>query len=317
MAIVQKQPPGDITLLLSNNFQGADPESALALRFLRSAIPKCWDFEPRRRPSMSILLSQMSDISSVTVDVARENECGRIGGSNGGATFAEAREIPSGGADQNEVERESDQDVSENYHPQREEATVENVRVDHRKTGAKGSTDTDVNTQGDPRNALMNAHPQDNQLVEENVTLGQDGTGLKEGPSNDEQETADQVVAGDKVADIVADHPSAKISIPALDPIILVVVCIIALLSAVAFQSLQISDSSPIPGSVAIHPDHASDEISPQPLSTIIWPAAFILSVFANICLAYFALRKADYPPSRDPAKPTTSALEQASVSLY
>ncbi|KIO21815.1 hypothetical protein M407DRAFT_79926, partial [Tulasnella calospora MUT 4182] len=56
MAIVHEQPPGDINLLLPSSFEGADSESALALRFFHSVIPRCWDFDPQRRPSISNLL---------------------------------------------------------------------------------------------------------------------------------------------------------------------------------------------------------------------------------------------------------------------
>ncbi|KAG9040422.1 Receptor-interacting serine/threonine-protein kinase 3 [Tulasnella sp. UAMH 9824] len=291
MAIVQEQPPGDITMLLSNNFEGADPKSALALRFLRSVIPK--------------------------LNVAGENEGGRVGGSSGGATFAEASEIPSGDVDQDEVAREGNQDLLENYNLQAKEATEENVWVDHEKTETKGGTDSDerasndLHAHGDTRNTLTNAHAQDNKPVEETLNAGQDGIGL-EAVSSDNEPTTGHGVTGDKVADIVADQPSTKVSTPALGPIILGVACILALLSAVAYQSLQISYSSPPPGPAASHPDHAPDKISPQPLSAIIWPAICIISIFVNICFAYFVLRKADSPPSRDREKPATSTLERS-----
>ncbi|KIO21818.1 hypothetical protein M407DRAFT_217538, partial [Tulasnella calospora MUT 4182] len=59
MAIYQKNLPGDVKHLLSKIPEGADSESALALRFLYSTLPQCWDFDPHKRPSISTLLSQL------------------------------------------------------------------------------------------------------------------------------------------------------------------------------------------------------------------------------------------------------------------
>ncbi|KAG8901761.1 Guanine nucleotide-binding protein alpha-2 subunit [Tulasnella sp. 408] len=192
-------------------------------------------------------------------------------------------------------------------------AKLPKVPLDHEKAEVKGGTDgdepgNDLHTHADTRNTLTNAHTQDNQPVEETLNAGQDGIGLEKGSSDNEQNSTGHGVTGDKVAEFVADQPSTKVSSLALGPNILGGACILAVLSAVAYQSLQISYSSPLPGPVASHPDHAPDKISPQPLSAIIWPAACILSIFANI---YFVLRKADSPPSRDREKPATSTLER------
>lgn len=316
MAIDRKQPPGDIALLLADNFEGTDPESTLALRFLHSVIPKCWDFEPQRRPSMSTLLSQISNPSSVAMDVAGENEGGRIGGSSDGGTSVEAPEIRSEDADQDKVAREGNQDLLENDNLQAEEATEENVWMDNKKTETKGGTDrdepnNDLHAHADTRNTLTDAHAQDNQPVEETAHAGQDGTGLEERSSDNEQNSSDLGVTGYKAAGIVADQTSTKVSTPALGPIALGGACILALLSAVAYRLLQISYPSPLLGPVASHPEHSQAKISSQSLSAIIWPATFIISIFANICFAYFALRKTDPLASRDGEKPTTSTLER------
>lgn len=74
MAIFEKLLPGDVNLLLLSNFKGADSESALALRFLHSSLPQCWDFEPQRRPSMRTLLSHISHLSDGTVPATGGNE---------------------------------------------------------------------------------------------------------------------------------------------------------------------------------------------------------------------------------------------------
>lgn len=66
MAIAQGKPPGDISLLLLNNVETVDSDSVLASRFLHSALPPCWNFEPQNRPPISTLLSQISDLSSQT-----------------------------------------------------------------------------------------------------------------------------------------------------------------------------------------------------------------------------------------------------------
>lgn len=65
MAIYQKKLPGDVKLLLSRTSGEAGSESALALRFLYSTLPQCWDFNPRSRPSVSTLLTHISTSSPV------------------------------------------------------------------------------------------------------------------------------------------------------------------------------------------------------------------------------------------------------------
>ncbi|KAG8993054.1 hypothetical protein FRB90_000802 [Tulasnella sp. 427] len=57
LAMVQKKAPGDTTLLLSEYHEGTDNESTVALQFLHSSLPRCWDFNPLKRPSMEIIHS--------------------------------------------------------------------------------------------------------------------------------------------------------------------------------------------------------------------------------------------------------------------
>ncbi|KAG9036571.1 hypothetical protein FS837_001642 [Tulasnella sp. UAMH 9824] len=73
MAIGRGQPPGDIAMLLPNNFEGVDSESARALEFLHSIIPICWK-KSKHRPKMCNLLSQMSNLSGETVNATGQNE---------------------------------------------------------------------------------------------------------------------------------------------------------------------------------------------------------------------------------------------------
>ncbi|KAG8897139.1 hypothetical protein FRC00_004765 [Tulasnella sp. 408] len=97
MAIVLKQPPGDIALLLPNSFERVDSESRLALQFLHSVIPSCWDFESQHRPKMCNLLSQMSNLSHETVNAAHQDEDVPSGGSGDGASLPEASQNASRG----------------------------------------------------------------------------------------------------------------------------------------------------------------------------------------------------------------------------
>ncbi|KIO17629.1 hypothetical protein M407DRAFT_32688 [Tulasnella calospora MUT 4182] len=244
MAIVQKQLPGDINLLLPSNFEGADSESAHALRFFHSVIPRCWDFKTQRRPSMSALLSQMSNLSSETVDTASGNEGGGPGGSGDEATLAEASKDPPGGrADPEEVSQEDSQILSGKEHRHEEEATGENVRVDDEQTETEGGTSNNepsnnVDVHGSTRNTLINDYPQVEKAAEENIQVGQDEATMESDPS-DEQRNEDQNAAVDTVTDVASKRL-----------------------------------------------------FSTRPFSTFIWPAVFILSLFANICLTYFVLRK-------------------------
>lgn len=58
--------PGNVAFLLPSNAEGGDPAPARTLRFLFSALPECWDFDPQNRPSICTLLSHLSDLSSPT-----------------------------------------------------------------------------------------------------------------------------------------------------------------------------------------------------------------------------------------------------------
>ncbi|KAG8955092.1 hypothetical protein FRC04_009549 [Tulasnella sp. 424] len=66
LAMHRKELPGDASLLLPNDAEDVDSESALYLRFLYSALPQCWDFDPRNRPSTCALLSGISNHSPQT-----------------------------------------------------------------------------------------------------------------------------------------------------------------------------------------------------------------------------------------------------------
>ncbi|KAG8915074.1 Receptor-interacting serine/threonine-protein kinase 3 [Tulasnella sp. 408] len=96
MAIVREQPPGDIALLLPNNFERGDSESALALQFLHSIIPKCWDFEPHRRPRTRTLLSQISNPSCARVPQVGGGEGIEPSASMEGTSLPLASRNPSG-----------------------------------------------------------------------------------------------------------------------------------------------------------------------------------------------------------------------------
>lgn len=97
VAINNKRPPGDINQLLPGNFEEGGPKSAFVLQYLHRTLPQCWDFEPRRRPTMSTLLSHISDLSSWTVSGAcREDDFNLNGSREGTTTFPEVSQNSSG-----------------------------------------------------------------------------------------------------------------------------------------------------------------------------------------------------------------------------
>ncbi|KAG8917003.1 hypothetical protein FRC01_002726 [Tulasnella sp. 417] len=220
MAILQEQPPGDIELLLPEHFADADSESALALRFLHAVVPRCWDFEPRCRPLMSTLLSQISNLTSEIVDSLSRMEDGGLDALDAEGTPAEASEIPTGERTyQDEVAREADQCLLESARIRGEEAIAENVRVEHEETQTQGGTDhdepsTNVDAQEDARNTLISACSQEERMVEENIRVGQDEAAMKDGGDKNEQKQLDQSAAAqpDSLAAIRPDHSPDTIS---------------------------------------------------------------------------------------------------------
>lgn len=63
VAMIQKQQPCDVNLLLPNKFEEADYDTVLALESLYSTLPRCWDLDPQRRPSINSLMSQITNPS--------------------------------------------------------------------------------------------------------------------------------------------------------------------------------------------------------------------------------------------------------------
>lgn len=103
VAILNKQPPGDVDRLLPRNFEETDPTSASALTFLHSTLPHCWDFQPRRRPSIRTLLLHISEFSSGMVAGADKSEVAISSGSKEEALIPKAlQDPPRGSADRGE-----------------------------------------------------------------------------------------------------------------------------------------------------------------------------------------------------------------------
>lgn len=258
MAISQQRPPGDAALVLPSNFEGTDSGSALALQFLHSVIPRCWDLDPQKRPTMSTLLSQISNLSFETVNVAGRNEDGSLSGSHDGATSLEVSERSlRAGANDDEVPRGDNNCLPESIHLLREGAE-ENLQVNHEQMEKQSISNTDesnnnVDAQGATGNT--NARPEQKKVVKENVGVDQDEIPMKKGVNSGEQTNEGQGVPHhDKVTRITSNHPSSNTSTPTLGKIALGVASIIAL-SVTGYGWFRIL---PLPDAVAIRPDHDS-----------------------------------------------------------
>ncbi|KAG9023384.1 hypothetical protein FS837_005835 [Tulasnella sp. UAMH 9824] len=312
MAIFQQRPPGNVALVLPSNFEGTDSGSALALQFLHSVIPTCWDFDPQNRPTMSTLLSQISNLSFETVNVVGANTDGSFTGSQERATFLEASKRSLGaGANDDEVPRVENQCLLENIRLPRKGAE-ENVKfndeqMERQRISNIDESNNNADVQGDTRNTLANAYPEKEKVAEGNVVVDQDEIAMKKGANSDEQTNEGQGVLHDRVANITSNHPSSNISTPTLGKIALGVASIIAL-SVTGYGWFRTSDFLPLPDALAIRPDHYS---ATQPFSTSMWPTACVVSLCANIYFVYFILRKVDSLTFRDQRKPATSKERQ------
>lgn len=156
MAIVQGKFPGDITLCLPNDKERVDSDSALALRFLYSTLPQCWEFDPQNRPSICTLLSHLSGLSPQTetgvngnkdvpaddtqtqpnlYDISSQQEgsfSGNEGVTSGGLEekkLAEAPEDPSRDCKEVGSAQEEKQNVSTGPHPDGEGAHEANSEL--------------------------------------------------------------------------------------------------------------------------------------------------------------------------------------------
>ncbi|KAG8921590.1 hypothetical protein FRC01_000177 [Tulasnella sp. 417] len=162
MAMVRNEPPGDIASLLQNNFEGVDAKCALVLRFLHRVVPRCWNFEPQCRPSMSHLLSQISNLSSEAAGAAYWSEGGDLGGSSHTATLPKGAENPSRGrGDHGEVAHASGQeDVPARAASDRKDADLrssgdDNQDDDDRRLGGKeGKSDPGPRAKEEEHDAL-------------------------------------------------------------------------------------------------------------------------------------------------------------------
>lgn len=258
MAIVQEQPPGDISLLLPKNLGVMDSESALALQFLYSAVPQCWDFKPERRPSMFTLLSRISNLSSDLEKAAGGTEGGGLDNLDLKARPAETSDTPSSGyGDQDEGSQEG-------------------------KQGAQHAT----------QNTLLNGYSQNNSVVERKVEVSENEAAMRETANRDEQRNGAQSVADDKAPEVAPSRQSSDILSPTFINV-LGSVYILAI-STIVYQGLRTPGSLLQAGPGGTQPDQASGNTWTQSLSTMIWPAAFILSLGANVYLINYVLRRAD-----------------------
>lgn len=215
MAIAQGKLPGDITLLLPKDVERVDSESALALRFLYSTLPQCWDFDPQNRPSMCTLLSQISGLSPQT-------EIGANGNEDVPADDTQARQklseissqkvdslsgnegVASGGLEEETKLAEPPEDPSGNY------AEVESA-------------------QGDKQNVPAAAHPGGEGANEANSKLVEEEPAVKgdaDGAQLEDEKT---------VPSVPPDRSSRKISPQPPSMVILAVVCILSLCANMFF----------------------------------------------------------------------------------
>lgn len=57
-AMINRDPPGQPTIILDLVSNAPGPEYASTLRLLHSYIPLCWEYEPNKRPPISLLRRQ-------------------------------------------------------------------------------------------------------------------------------------------------------------------------------------------------------------------------------------------------------------------
>ncbi|KAG8955093.1 hypothetical protein FRC04_009550 [Tulasnella sp. 424] len=230
LAMDRKELPGDVVLLLPNDAEVRDSESALNLRFLSSTLPQCWEFNPQNRPSICALLSHLCDTSPTQIGPeANGNKDFTSGGtqtqqvlsdpsSRRETSFNGNEDVASGGLEEGKKLVETSEDPSGSC------AAVERAREDW---------------QGVP----TDAHPEAEGTNAENSRAGQDASAMER-----DADREPRLGKNDK-----------------------------AVTKITSYRSLL--------------------KISNQPLSTLIWATALILSISANI---FLLLRKADSFPSRD-----------------
>ncbi|KAG8901760.1 hypothetical protein FRC00_004814 [Tulasnella sp. 408] len=106
--MIRKQPPGDVDLMLPNNFEEVDADSISTLQSLHSILPQCWNFEPERRPRMRVL-SQICKLSTGAESVSIGNEGAGLSGLRRGTTLQKALQGSSAAcADNNEGAQAAD-----------------------------------------------------------------------------------------------------------------------------------------------------------------------------------------------------------------
>ncbi|KAG8916810.1 hypothetical protein FRC01_002860 [Tulasnella sp. 417] len=151
LAIAQKKFPGDVTLLLPNDSESVDPNSALTLRFLRSTLPRCWDFDSRKRPSIRTLLLEISSPSPPT-DMEADEEGGVQSDllPQDAVTALSTPEDSLGESTCNEEGTQGDvQNILESTYPGGEEVTKDDSEFDQREAATLEAAKTDESRQGD------------------------------------------------------------------------------------------------------------------------------------------------------------------------
>ncbi|KAG9041838.1 hypothetical protein FS837_011687 [Tulasnella sp. UAMH 9824] len=293
MSMIRKERPGDIDLILPNNFEGAASDSAFDLWFLHSAIPQCWDFEPRSRPTMCTLHSKIHNLSSESDTAAVASDGVGPGASSAGAKLPKTSKAPSGKRAEGDNDAQGDRITGVGNAPHGGEVAEESAREGREKTETKVDTnDDEPSNEGGQRYRVIGAYPQGDSMAEENMADKREQAAMKD-VAGDEWRNEDQNGADNEFTNIASDRPPSQVSTPALSKSIFGVASIIAL-SAIAHRLLQISDSSPLSHPPTSRPDFPSN-VPTQSLSIPILASACILSLCANI---YFISKKLYSQPS-------------------
>lgn len=286
-------------------------EAALALRFLHSKLPDCWNFEPRRRPSIRDLLSQISNLSPGAVLSPSSHEDVDPNGSGEGMILLEALQTQSDErVNHDEAAQGDGKPGLEIAFSQGEKTIGTRATVDRVETGIQegphdDGPNSDEGTQGRNRNIRIDDHTQGDSVVEDNVEGEKDETKMKKDASNGEQRNKDQTAAEDHDRLTGIAYPPSNISTLAIGQFALGLTIILAL-SAIAYPLLRKSESSALPDLSALRLGHSHTTISAQSLSKWIWHIACIISLCANMYLIFQNVRPKFLQDRSNPQAQTT-----------
>ncbi|KAG8953763.1 hypothetical protein FRC00_006163 [Tulasnella sp. 408] len=243
LAIAQKKLPGDVALLLPKNSESTTSGSSVTLRFLYVTLPQCWDFHPRKRPSVCTLLSHIS------------------------------RPPP-----QTERESKGIEDVPSNNLPS-DEGTSSLVKLQN--PPREGPVD-DEGSPGDKLDIPTNAYPGGEKVAEDYLRNNQEEAQRRESANAGEQRYEDHSIGKNQVTEITPNRNTAMASTFPLSAFILGIACILAL-GAILYQFFGTFYSLFQQDQEAGSTNYSFLKTSAPPLSTLVLAAACTVSLSGNI----------------------------------